>query len=723
MDFSTILTGDGAQQAPLKSVNQAEVVFKSLVKKPETGQRNARKNKWRKVTSLKARLQEMQWPAYPRKKGFDDIESLMDRGPGSAWLATAHHLLAIASAIIIVALNAAGLWVGKELTGTSGQDTEKLLALQFAAKLHELLMLSSLGKILFSETVKQLVFGDGLPFGSIAVGLQFNQISYFWSKEFRATFRATFERKNVIIPAIIICTLLGVSIGPSSATAMRPTLGDWPAGETTFWLNATAEELWPSTLSLTNNKTCTRSPKTCGNLSAWTSLADNFFKYWGHEALGNIRAMPESVQIPGEVSIRTLNARFRGPFTLYQPEITTATVQPDVIANVVNTIRQIWLRANGARCYSAGGSIREQNFCTYQDITWSVDALQPAVYVACNGESSTVVPKFPTLASETDQPTLVEYAVNLKNDSRGSATSPIKWVDLSDQKLIRASVGAIIMPIGEQPLGKTTYACTIDARWANVTIKSSFLGLPYIVNGEPPNWYEPQDESPGRSRGRQVSINPAWASLANPSLVTAQNTSSSPFDILLNATTLSNGESQYMAEKIEAILAVLLADRMARVSADTTIQGTITNINQVLQISGGQLFTASPSEFQYHSLTFQTAVTGFAYGLRGTTGIIPSTLVSIIILLCYIAIAVTYVLYTLCISGVFISQWKDVLDLVALASHSNVTHIPSMDDTSTGIKTTRPLKTLVVLRPADSHIEMVFDKEEGRLPGNMRNVG
>ncbi|KAF3392489.1 hypothetical protein F1880_008790 [Penicillium rolfsii] len=666
----------------------------------------------------------MQWPAYPRgKKEFDEIERLMKRTPGSAWLAIAHHLLAIASAIIIVALNASGLWVGKELTGTSGQDTEKLLALQFAAKLHELLMLSSLAEILFSETVKQLVFGHGLPFGSIAAGLQFSQISYLWSKEFWATSRSTFDRKNLLLPAIIICTLLGVSIGPSSATAMRPTLDDWPAGETSFWLNATAEELWPLNLSLTNNKSCSNSPKTCGSSSTWTSLADNFFKYWGHEGLGNIRAMPESVQIPGEVSIRTLNARFRGPFTLYQPPITTATVQPEAIANVVNTIRQIWLRANGARCYSAGGGIREQNFCTYQDITWSVDALQPAVYVSCNGASSASATKFPTLASESGQPSLVEYTVNLTNDDPGSATSSITWVDLSDLKLKRASVGAIVMPIGEQPLDKTTYACTIDARWANVTVKSSFLGLPYIVNGEPPNWYISEDQSPSF----HVSISPAWASLANPPLVPAQNTSSSPFDMLLNATTTSDGASQYMAEKIEAVLAVLLADRMARVRADATLQGTITNIDQVLQINGGQLFTASPSDSQHHRLTFQTAVTGFAYGLRRTTGIIPSTLVSMIILLCYIVIAGTYVLYTLCISGVFISKWKNVLDLVALASHSNVAHVQSMNGTSTGIKTTKALKTFVVLEPADSHIRMVFGENQmknkkGDTPEIIENV-
>lgn len=67
----------------------------------------------------------------------------------------------------------------------------------------------------------------------------------------------------------------------------------------------------------------------------------------------------------------------------------------------------------------------EQNFCTCQDITWPVDALQPAVYVACHGGNSTAAPKFPTLASGTKKPTLVEYAVNLTNDSLGSAASSI----------------------------------------------------------------------------------------------------------------------------------------------------------------------------------------------------------------------------------------------------------------------------------------------------------
>lgn len=126
---STISVGNSAQleQMPLNSAIQAKVAFQSQAKKTETRQTNAPKNRWRKFTLLKTIPQKVQWPAYPRKEGFNDIKLLMNLAPWSAWLATAHHLLAIASAVIIVTLNAAGLWVGKELTGTSGQDTENYL--------------------------------------------------------------------------------------------------------------------------------------------------------------------------------------------------------------------------------------------------------------------------------------------------------------------------------------------------------------------------------------------------------------------------------------------------------------------------------------------------------------------------------------------------------------------------------------------------------------------
>lgn len=60
------------------------------------------------------------------------------------------HLLPAGAALALIVLNSTQYYVGGELAGPSGQDAEKLGALNFAAKLHELLMLASLAAVLFA---------------------------------------------------------------------------------------------------------------------------------------------------------------------------------------------------------------------------------------------------------------------------------------------------------------------------------------------------------------------------------------------------------------------------------------------------------------------------------------------------------------------------------------------------------------------------------------------
>jgi hypothetical protein len=633
------------------------------------------------------------------------------------------HLVAISLAIVISTLNLKGLWLGKELTGPSGHDAEKLLALQFAAKLHELMMLASLSHILFLVYTRQLLSGDGLPFGAVTAAFRFSQISYLWSSEFIATCTITFSGKLIIVPAIIIVTCLGVSIGPSSATALRPTLDDWPGGGTSFWLNGTAHDLWPSNLSLssTGNHSSVTSPELYGSSNAWNTLADNFFTYWGYKALGEIRAMPESAQIPGRVSVRTLNVRFRGPFTLYQPEITTATIQPAAISDVVNEIRQTWLRANGNRCYSAEG-IRKRAFCSYRDISWSVNAEQPAVYVVCHGSNSTTVPLFPTFSDRSEKQTLAELAVNVSDHGSGSISS-IQWVQLTGTAFANTSIGALVRPTYPyQSENDDVYACSVDAQWANATIQSSFLGLPYIVNGVPPKWFQPQTHTGGRYQGRRVSISPAWAALANPPLPVAFQTDNSnnltttttmtatPFDKLFAAAS-SSALANDTAQKIEAVLAVIFADRMARICADTALQGNMTDIDQVLRPSKGDLFTHPGPSSSYHPFFLDTAVTGYAYGLRTSSGILASTLFAVLILLIYVVIGTSYVIYTGFFSHWCVNAWKGMTELLALALHSDVTDVEAMRNTSAGIGTFGPLQTPIAFMAREGHVEMVFGKD------------
>lgn len=81
------------------------------------------------------------------------------------------HLVPFGVALYLVILNWAQYYIGEELQGPSGQDTEKLAALQFAAKLHELLILASLGTVLFSCVRHTLAFGEGVTLGELALYL------------------------------------------------------------------------------------------------------------------------------------------------------------------------------------------------------------------------------------------------------------------------------------------------------------------------------------------------------------------------------------------------------------------------------------------------------------------------------------------------------------------------------------------------------------------------
>jgi len=171
----------------------------------------------------------------------------------AALYASILHVIPITASVTLLAFNLRGYYIGSELTGQHGEDNLKLLGLQFAAKLLELLVLASLSSILFMILRKQL-FKHSLPFGAVTAGLEFTRISFLWSKEFFATCisttgeNGTFSSvggKIILTSTIVTFTILGATIGPSAAVAAQPVLRNWPAGGTVFWLNSTSTDLWP----------------------------------------------------------------------------------------------------------------------------------------------------------------------------------------------------------------------------------------------------------------------------------------------------------------------------------------------------------------------------------------------------------------------------------------------------------------------------------------------
>jgi hypothetical protein len=102
-----------------------------------------------------------------RRKIYDEKpKQAVHRGlPTAIFTLLAAHLLPVTAALLLVAFNIRGYYVGGELAGDPGYDDAKLSGLQFAAKLHELSMLASLSFIVVGLIRQELVAGEGIPFG------------------------------------------------------------------------------------------------------------------------------------------------------------------------------------------------------------------------------------------------------------------------------------------------------------------------------------------------------------------------------------------------------------------------------------------------------------------------------------------------------------------------------------------------------------------------------
>ena len=137
---------------------------------------------------------------FMRQFRFQFASSTFARCMGSRWNATtehrkvaihhnravsaAHsllHVIPLSGAILLLVFPWTNQWVDEE----SDHSTE----LQFAAKLHELLMQASIAEVLLSLIRAGLINGF-VPFGTLSGAMQPTQLSYLWSLDFFSLFRS-----------------------------------------------------------------------------------------------------------------------------------------------------------------------------------------------------------------------------------------------------------------------------------------------------------------------------------------------------------------------------------------------------------------------------------------------------------------------------------------------------------------------------------------------------
>lgn len=103
--------------------------------------------------------------------------------------------------------------------------------LQIGATIQELLIVASLTTIIFQLTRDELLFGDGIPLGLLAAGVDFTKLSFFWSPQTLGSLGSLFRgprRHRRILLAIYLPLdgALALVSGPSCAVLLVPQVQD-----------------------------------------------------------------------------------------------------------------------------------------------------------------------------------------------------------------------------------------------------------------------------------------------------------------------------------------------------------------------------------------------------------------------------------------------------------------------------------------------------------------
>ncbi|KAM5352797.1 hypothetical protein ACJ41O_005519 [Fusarium nematophilum] len=424
------------------------------------------------------------------------------------------HLVPAVLSVGLITLNMFGYFIGDELEGVSNQDNLKMGLLQIAAKVQELLIVGSVGSVIFHVLRSELVFGAGVPLGLLVSGFSFSQLSYFWSAEFlgglscgQAMTGWQRFRRWFFVTLVVIGGGLALLAGPATALLMIPRVLEWPVGGGIFWLNGSDAELWPTTLNASyysvdcSDKNLQLTDSRCPG-SGFLPLYKHFTTFWNYHDTGY------SVELSDKWMRKEMYAR---PALIadantwaYTAHAATATMQDAVRGLHYEALRYLSANQPGIPPFPA-------HLVWADPMRFEVETKVPAARVFCQPqgmmdlESGNMTVKFPNLdgfddywdgkpAAEErdvlDAPVSDEVDVlesvqrhlsargildsksslsdSIFDDERSILTVPIDLWNTS-----RSSLGVVILlgiTWNRTDTAKTrpsnVMACSVDARWA-----------------------------------------------------------------------------------------------------------------------------------------------------------------------------------------------------------------------------------------------------------------
>ncbi|KAI4247145.1 MAG: hypothetical protein LQ352_006212 [Teloschistes flavicans] len=680
--------------------------------------------------------------------GLDEIpKKAFQRDRLMALLRATIHILPFTIAMGEVIINWRGYYIGANVNGLS--------LLQFAAKLHEMAMQSSLAVIVFGYVRHVIFSGNALPIGALLSGLQLTQVSYLWSMELWgiASAKIPWRRKVAVMTLVILAVLLASTVGPSSAILLIPNLNYWPAGSTDIWMNVTAQDLWPSRLDGSNVPAyCSQAPSITNGCpsSEWESISD-------YLALANSKFPPQlstpfmvspySVPLTGQGSLRQLVIQhhiYDNETAPFDQEAAQATTQQSAVADALSATSALWdiaLQNSNSPYYDqrdAVQSIVANNFQPYTLVSCGADVIQdhtddrPVAFPIPPGSS----PEMLSHANVTTDSALPMFAIEYSGLTRSEILDTpgakseyrVKWVGLPETLFNGTSIGAVIL----QPRMNETQGillCNLAAGWGSSSMNMSSSPAASGTDFPSSSLYDPNSLLPQSSDysrriadavvtfelplfpQRKISISEAWAKYLDASIPSLNTT-------VINALMGGKLNRQDDTTSANIILAGLLANGLARTGFDSRLQGKLrTAFHLKLNASipdgdfwfsgKGDMFKvdAAASE-DWVKLRVDSSVEGYAFSMEGFAPKLTAA-----VLLIYCALTMAHLCYA-AFSGVSSTSWDSIAELIALSVNSSST--TQLRNTCAGItqmcvfRTPIRILTSKDFNDEDDHLELVF---------------
>lgn len=647
------------------------------------------------------------------------------------WTAAARciiHLVPTLASLSIVILNVKGYYIGDELSGASGQDTQKLGALQFAAKLHELTIHASIAAMVLSYIRYELTLGKGLPLGAMSAGIKFTDLGFLWSIElWGAVFstRVPFSvvRKTAMAALLIMAALIAAAAAPASAIAIIPQSGLWPACGTRFWLNSSNDVLWPTEVNVSHfdPAQCSQADSSLDlgcPASGFQSIKDFSTTLRGR---GYDSVPARSLTVYGRRATRSMNVTLK--LGRNSDQVTTAFVPPLAIADAFVEASSWWPTA-ARYAFRRGGPrfwLARQAFIEASVIAPVTRVQCSSLMTASGGQGQSIY--FPLLDPLQEIPVSTSYTDDeiwndaSKHNATGRGLSRVFWSPLPNANFQNSTMGAVVVLPFEPDTSAITYTtCNIDARWAPARIwtfsSENTLGIPDGL----PDVVEPLGRYYIDWSWPHISTDLEWVNHMSRNTSQANETEDAFAAIAANAGITSTPDPTD-PWAIESVLAMMFTDALARVGSNATLQGELKGrgtlryfgwedgpwVDEFMRF-GDAYAVDPPANAKWYSSRLSVSVVGYAFSSEQVTSKIACA-----ILMLHVLLALLHTIYSLR-SGLSSSSWDSVTELIALAMNS--TPSDALKNTCAGIDlpSTMGLPVRIVeSETIEEHLEVVLE--------------